>query len=97
MDALNEVLYKIEKQLSAEERWALRRAIAGAADVILTELVNPVLRDFPELEEDEAKWGEIAIEQARRRVADSASRPPESCDITLDFEALLRGRKPDRE
>jgi hypothetical protein len=74
MDALNEVL-KIEKQLSAEERRGLRRALAGAADVILTELVNPALRDFPDLEEDEERWGEIAIEHARRRVAESANRP----------------------
>jgi hypothetical protein len=58
------------------ERRGVRRALSRAVDAILTEMVNPVLRDFPELEEAEDCWGEIAIEQARRRVAHSPNRPP---------------------
>jgi hypothetical protein len=80
MDALNEVLCEIEAQLPADERRDLRRAVARAMDAILTEMVNPVLRDFPELDEPEERWGEIAIEQAQRRMARSSSRTAGPCD-----------------
>jgi hypothetical protein len=97
MDALNEILHRVEEQLPPEDRRILRRTIAGAADAILTELVNPVLRDFPELDEDEDKWGAIAIEQARRRVVESDDRPPENDQSLPDFKALLRAKMPDRQ
>jgi hypothetical protein len=74
MDALDEALREVEEHLSGEESQGLRLAIGRSMDVILTEMVNPVLRDFPELEEDEERWGDIAIEQARRRVAETTKR-----------------------
>ena len=71
MDALNEILTDIAKRASAEEQEDVRRAIAMTMDAVLVNLVNPVLRDFPELDVDEETWGEIALTRARIRCSRS--------------------------
>jgi hypothetical protein len=71
MDALNEILEEIGDQMPPEEQRSIRRAIALTMDSVLVNIVNPMLNDHPELEEDETKWGEIALARARKR----CSRP----------------------
>ncbi len=73
MDALNAILAEAAPHLSTEEEEReLRRAIAMAMSAILDNLVNPALRDYPELDVSDDQWGEIARNLARNRLASRA-------------------------
>jgi len=69
MNALNEIVVALDQQLSAEERKAMRLALARTFDAVLVNLVNPVHREYPELEADEDRWEEIGLAHAKRRCA----------------------------
>jgi hypothetical protein len=69
MDALNSLVVEVGSTLSEDDNKALRLAIARSMDAILENLVNPALREYPELDVDEDTWGEIAITRARARLS----------------------------
>ena len=72
MEALNTILTDTTPYISAEEGKEVRLAVAKAISSILDNIVNPVLRDYPELDVDEDLWGEIAAARARSRLASKA-------------------------
>lgn len=69
MDALNSLVLEISGTLPEAESKALRLAIAKSMDSILQNLVNPALKEFPELDVDEDTWGDIAVARARARLS----------------------------
>lgn len=73
MDALNSLVLEVGSTLSEADNKALRLAVARSMDAILENLVNPALREYPELDVDEDTWGEIAIARARARLSQSQS------------------------
>lgn len=73
MDALNSLVLEVGSTLSEAENKALRLAVARSMDAILENLVNPALREYPELDVDEDTWGEIAMARARTRLFPSKS------------------------
>lgn len=73
MDALNTALVEATPHLSVSDERDLRHAIATTMSVILDNVVNPVLRAYPELDVDEDSWGDIAMEKARRRATGASS------------------------
>jgi len=77
MSALNEILIELSSRISVEEEKAVRLAIATSMDAILVNLVNPVLRDYPALEVEDAKWGEIALTRARMRCSRRGAEVPQ--------------------
>ena len=68
MDALNAIIVEAAPHVSAAEEMDLRLAVGRAMSAILENLVNPVLRDHPELDVDEDTWGDIANARARDRL-----------------------------
>ena len=75
MDALNALVLEMSATLPDAESKALRLAVARSMDSILENLVNPALREFPELDVDESTWGEIATTRARARLSASTKKP----------------------
>ncbi len=75
MDALNALVLEISSTLPEADNKALRLAVARSMDSILENLVNPALREFPELDVDESTWGEIATTRARSRLSALAKEP----------------------
>jgi DNA-binding transcriptional LysR family regulator len=67
MDALNAIIVEAEPHLSEAESEELRLAVARSMSAILDNIVNPVLKEYPELEVDEDSWGDIAATRARAR------------------------------
>jgi len=67
MDAVNEILVDLTGKVSAEEMKVIRRGIALVMDAVCVNLVNPVLRQYPELDVDVEVYGRIALERARLR------------------------------
>ena len=72
MDALNTALAKAAPHLSASDERDLRLAIANTMSAVLDNIVNPALRAYPELDVDEDSWGNIAMDNARKRASDAS-------------------------
>jgi len=72
MDALNAIVVETEPHLSKEDGKDVRLAVARSISAILDNIVNPVLRSYPDLDVDEDSWGAIAAARARNRVASNA-------------------------
>ncbi len=68
MDALNSVVVEVAPLLSEAGSKDLRLAVARSMTAILDNLVNPVLKEYPELDVDEDTWGDIATGRARARL-----------------------------
>jgi hypothetical protein len=73
MDALNSLVLEIATTLPEADSKALRLAVARSMDSILENLVNPALREYPELDVDESTWGEIATTRALARLSATAT------------------------
>lgn len=69
MDALNAILDEALPRLSGSEEKELRLAIARTISAILDNIVNPALREHPQLEVDEDSWGAIAVARSKERLA----------------------------
>lgn len=69
MDALNAILVDAAPYASTTEERELKVAVARTMSAIIDNIVNPVLREYPELDVDEDSWGEIATARARARLA----------------------------
>jgi DNA-binding transcriptional LysR family regulator len=74
LDALNAIVTDAASQLSPAEQRQLRRAVATAMSCILDALVNPALKQYPELDVDEDTWGAIAASRSRSRGAGNTDR-----------------------
>jgi hypothetical protein len=69
MDALSAILTDAATYApSADEEGDIRLAIARSISAILDNIVNPVLRNYPEFEVGEDSWGTIAADRARERL-----------------------------
>ncbi len=73
MDALDWMLSELGPTLDEEQAQELRLAVGRSMDAINTQLTNPVIRQYPSLGDDWETWGELAIEQATRRIASRKS------------------------
>jgi DNA-binding transcriptional LysR family regulator len=69
MDALNAVLVEAAPSMSPGEEKEIRLSVAKAMSSIIDNIVNPLLRDHPELDVDEDLWETIAVARARGRFA----------------------------
>jgi hypothetical protein len=69
MDALSAILTDATRYLpTVDEEREVRLAVARSMSAILDNIVNPVLRDYPDLDVDEDSWGAIATGRARERL-----------------------------
>jgi hypothetical protein len=50
--SINSVASEIEKVDSDDERRALRRSVAGLIDLVYTDFMRPIIREYPELDPD---------------------------------------------
>jgi len=69
MDALNAVFAEALPSMSPAEEKEIRLSVAKVMSSMLDNIINPLLRDHPELDVDEDLWETIAITRARGRLA----------------------------
>lgn len=67
LDELSLLLEEAEHALPEERRPALRRAVARASSSILEELINPLVREFPEVDLGDEEWETVALDRRAKR------------------------------
>jgi hypothetical protein len=73
MDALSFLVEELVPKLQEPDKKELRLAVAKSMSTILDNIVNPVLREYPELDVDEDSWGDIAAARGRARLLGDVS------------------------
>jgi hypothetical protein len=67
MAALNDALRKAVIGLSTEDQEKLNRVFGQVMGEVVTEIINPAIAAFPELNPDDATWSAIAKTRAAER------------------------------
>lgn len=71
--ALNDLLAEALPHLPEAQREDLTRIAGKAMGLIVTDLINPAVAAFPELEPDRDAWKELARAKALKRAAQMQS------------------------